>query len=188
MAITKFTCPPQASGQGSFSDNLVGFQLTNGGGLTQANFEFQTALSEKRDRNFVVGNFSNPLSLDSLGLESANQSRAIVANNFKVYPNFDLTQVSNFVLYGSMSKRISTSITKIINYFPAALESIFLGLNYTTGATASNIVYNSTNDTTTFDMDIARLRNPFGIDFTQNATRNIELKEIKVSPLRNLIL
>jgi hypothetical protein len=35
-------------------------------------------------------------------------------------------------------------------------------------------------------MDINRLRNPFGIDFTQNATRNLELKEIEVSPLRNL--
>jgi len=186
MAIQKFTCPPQASGQGSFSDNLVGFQLTTGGGLTQGNFEFTTSLNEKRDRNFVVGNFSNPVSLDSLGLESTSQSRAIFANNFKVYPNFDLTQVSNFVLYGSMSKRLSTSITKIINFFPAAIESIFLGLNYTTGSTAYNIIYNPTNDTTTFDMDINRLRNPFGIDFTQNATRNLELKEIEVSPLRNL--
>jgi hypothetical protein len=111
MAIQKFTCPPQASGQGSFSDNLVGFQLTTGGGLTQGNFEFTTSLNEKRDRNFVVGNFSNPVSLDSLGLENTSQSRAIFANNFKVYPNFDLTQVSNFVLYGSMSKRLSTSIT-----------------------------------------------------------------------------
>ena len=50
MAIKKFSCPPQASAQGSFSDNLVGFQLTSGGGLTQGNFEFTTGVSEKVNR------------------------------------------------------------------------------------------------------------------------------------------
>jgi hypothetical protein len=116
MSIIKFTCPPQASAQGSFSDNLVGFQLTNGGGLTQGNFEFTTSVTEKVNRNFNVGTFSTPISLDSLGIENVNQSRAIFEKNFKVYPNFDLTQVTNFVLYGSMTKRMSTSITKVINY------------------------------------------------------------------------
>ena len=66
MAIKKFTCPPQASGQGSFSDNLVGFQLTTGGGLTQANFEFSTGVVEKVNRTFNTGTFSDPVSLDSL--------------------------------------------------------------------------------------------------------------------------
>ena len=40
MAIIKYTCPPQASGEGSFSDNLVGFQLVDGGGFTQASINF----------------------------------------------------------------------------------------------------------------------------------------------------
>ncbi len=36
MAIVKYKCPPQtASGEGTFSDDLVGFQLVAGGGLTQ---------------------------------------------------------------------------------------------------------------------------------------------------------
>ena len=35
-------------------------------------------------------------------------------------------------------------------------------------------------------MDVARLRNQFDIDFTTESTRNLELREIKVSPLRNL--
>jgi hypothetical protein len=186
MAIIKFTCPPQASAQGSFSDNLVGFQLTNGGGLTQGNFEFTTSVTEKVNRNFNVGTFSTPISLDSLGIENVNQSRAIFEKNFKVYPNFDLTQVTNFVLYGSMTKRMSTSVTKIINYFPAAIESEFLGINYITGATASNIRYSKTSDITTFDLDISRFRNPFDIDFTENSTRNLLLKEMQVSNLRNL--
>ena len=39
MAIKKYTCPPQpASGAGTFSDDLVGVQLVQGGGFTQGNF------------------------------------------------------------------------------------------------------------------------------------------------------
>jgi hypothetical protein len=56
MAVNKYKCPPQtASGQGTFSDNIVGFQLVGGGGLTQANFEFTTSITEKQDRTFTIG-------------------------------------------------------------------------------------------------------------------------------------
>jgi hypothetical protein len=69
MATYKYTCPPQsASGAGTFSDDLVGFQLVTGGGLTQGNFEFLTSLNEKSNRTFTTGNFSEPISLDSLGI------------------------------------------------------------------------------------------------------------------------
>ena len=187
MSTKKFTCPPQtASGQGTFSDNLVGFQLVEGGGLTQGNFEFTESVTEKRNRNFITGTFSEPINLDSLGIESINQSKLIVENNFKVYPNFDLTQITTFTLYGSMVKRMLAAVTTIISYFPAAIESTFLGLNYTTGETASNIVYNSDSNETSFELDILRIRNPFDIDFTVNAQRNLELREVKVSELRNL--
>ena len=48
MALQKFTCPPQGpSGASSFSDDLVGFQLVTGGGLTQGNFEFATSFNKK---------------------------------------------------------------------------------------------------------------------------------------------
>ena len=87
----KFTCPPQASGQGSFSDNLVGFQLVDGGGFTQGNFQFTSSLSEKQDRNFEIGSFSDPISLDTMNLSNDLQSRMIVANNFQIYPNYDLS-------------------------------------------------------------------------------------------------
>jgi hypothetical protein len=123
MALIKYTCPPQsATGAGTFSDDLVGFQLVQGGGLTQGNFEFTTSITEKNNRTFNTGNFSEPINLDGLGISSVAQSRLIFENNFKVYPNFDLTQVTNFTQYGSMVKRISTSVETIISKFPAALE------------------------------------------------------------------
>ena len=187
MAIKKYTCPPQsATGAGTFSDDLVGLQLVAGGGLTQGNFEFTSSANEKTNRTFNTGTFSEPINLNSLGIESINQSKTIVENNFKVYPNFDLTQVTNFTMYGSMVKRMSASITTIISYFPAALEATFMGTNYITGPTANNILFSNANNETSFDLDLSRLRNPFDIDFTVNSTRNLQLKEIQVSSLRDM--
>ncbi len=185
MAVNKFVCPPiAATGSGSFSDDLVGFQLVQGGGLTQGNFEFTVGVTEKTNREFYTGTFSDPINLTSMGVESVAQSKVIFENNFKVYPNYDLSEVTNFTLYGSMTKRISTSVTTIINYFPAALEMQFIGINYTTGTTASNVVFDSIENTTKFDLDLSRIRNPFGIDFTVNSTRNLSLKEVQVSSKR----
>jgi hypothetical protein len=187
--MAKFTCPPQKpSGLGTFSDNLVGLQLVAGGGLTQGNFNFTLSSSEKVNRNFSTGVFSNPINLDGLGISDVNQSRLIVEKNFKVYPNFDLTQVTNFVMYGSMAKRMSAAITQVISYFPAALESTTLRVDYSTGVTAFNVVYSQTYNETTFDLDLTKIRNPFGIDFTTNSTRNLQLREIQVSQLRNMTL
>jgi hypothetical protein len=186
MATKKFFCPPTpATGAGTFSDDLVGLQLVQGGGLTQGNFEFITATNEKENRNFLTGVFSDPINLETLGLDNVAQSKVIAEKNFKVYPNFDLTQITNFTQYGSMVKRMSTSVEKIINYFPAAIESTFLGSDFTTGATADNIIYNEDFDETSFDLNVAKIRNPFDIDFTVNATRNLELREIQVSVYRN---
>jgi hypothetical protein len=187
MALQKFTCPPQGpSGASSFSDDLVGFQLVTGGGLTQGNFEFATSFNEKTNRTFNTGTFSDPISLEGLGLESNIQSRAIFENNFKVYPNFDLSQITNFTQYGSLVKRLSTSVEVIISKFPAALEATIMGENYVKGETATNITYNQIDNETSFDLDVSRLRNPFAIDFTINSTRNLALKEIEVSSLRDM--
>ena len=187
MSNNKFTCPPQkASGEGTFSDNLVGLQLVQGGGLTQGNFEFVQSVTEKTNRTFNTGTFSDPISLNSLGIEDINQSKQIVENNFKVYPNFDLSNVTNFTLYGSLSKRISTSVVNIISYFPAGLVSTFNRPNYSTGTTATDATFDPISNETGFDLDVTNLRNPFDIDFTVNSTRNLSLKEIKVSDLRDL--
>ena len=168
----KYTCPPQtASGGGTFSDNLVGFQLVQGGGLTQGNFEFTNSITEKTNREFTTGVFSNPINLEDMGMDDVNQGKAIFENNYKVYPNFDLSQITNFTLYGSMVKRISSSIENIINNFPAALESLTYGNDFVSGNTAINIEYNEIADQTKFDLPLSRIKNPFDIDFSVNASR-----------------
>ena len=185
--MANYSCPPQrATGAQTFSDYLVGLQLTTGGGLTLGNFKFTSTPTEKDNRNFITGVFSNPISLDSLGIQNIQQSNSIVQNNFKVYPNFDLSQVTTFTLYGAMTKRMSAAVTQAISYFPAGLESLLLKEDYTTGATVQSFQYNQTTDETRIDFDISKLRNPFAIDFSINAKRNIELREVGVSTLRNM--
>ena len=85
-----------------------------------------------------------------------------------------------------MVKRISASVENIINFYPAGIESTVFAPDYTTGVTANNIVFDPIQRVTTFDLNILKIRNPFGIDFTVNATRNLELREIPVSQLRNM--
>jgi len=187
MATQKFTCPPQnASGQGTFSDNLVGLQLVGGGGFTQGNFEFTTSISEKQNRTFNIGTFSDPINLQSMDIESVAEARGILTSNLSVYPNYDLSQVTNFTEYGSLSKRLSTSVTKIINYFPAALEISPVNKKMLNVETAINAVYDVIDNETSFDLRITSINNPFDIDFSVSATRNIALREIQVSPLRDM--
>lgn len=188
MSVIKYTSPPQnVSGEGTFSDNIVGLQTVTGGGLTQGNFEFTASASEKVNRTFNTGTFGTPVNLNGLGISDVNNSRLIFEKNFKVYPNFDLSEITNFTMYGSMTKRMSVSVEKIINNFPAAIESTFMGVDYTTGVTADNIVYYPEDGETKIELSVSRLRNPFGIDFSTNSTRNFELSDVEVSELRDLI-
>ena len=158
MATKKFTCPPQsASGQGTFSDNLVGLQLVGGGGFTQANFEFTTSISEKQNRTFDIGTFSDPISLESLDIRNLEEARMILSKNFKVYPNYDLTQVTNFTEYGSLTKRFSVSLTKILNFFPGALEISPVSTSLLNVETASNITYDVIDNETQFDLRLTSI-------------------------------
>ena len=188
MAIQKFTCPPQSSAANEFSNNLVGVQLVTGGGLTQANFNFTTNITEKQNRTFNIGTFSDPINLESINIENNVEAAEILANNYRVYPNYDLSQVTNFTQYGSLVKRFSVSITKIINFYPAGLEVPPNTSKFITQETAFNISHDSVEDDTTFEVLISSIRNPFDIDYTVNAETNMMFNEMEVSSLRNMKL
>jgi len=188
MATTKFTCPPQSSAANSFSNNLVGVQLVTGGGLTQANFEFTTGISEKQNRTFTIGSFSDPINLESINIETNAEAADILANNYRVYPNYDLSQVTNFTQYGSLVKRLSVSITKIINYFPGGLEVNSKTPKFITQETAINIQYDSVENDTTFEIYLESIQNPFELDYSDSAETNMLFNEMQVSPLRNMKL
>jgi hypothetical protein len=183
----KYFYPPRpGNGAGTFSDNIVGLQTVEGGGLTQGNFEFTTGVTEKVNRNFNVGAFSEPIDLQMLDIEGLDESRRILATQFRVYPNYDVSQVLNFTMYGSLSKRFSVSVSKIIHQFPASLDIQFLNGNFLTGFTAQDITYNPVNDETYFKINVDRIKNPFDIDYSVSASTNLSVREIQVSPYRNL--
>ena len=184
---TKYFYPPTpGNGAGTPFDNIVGLQTVEGGGLTQGNFEFTTSVTEKVNRKFNVGAFSEPMSLDMMDIESLTESRRILATQFRVYPNYDITQVLNFSMYGSLSERFRVSVTKIINYFPASLDIQFTNSQYLSGFTAYDIVYDQQTDETYFKVNVDRIRNPFDIDYSVSAATNLQIREITVSPYRNL--
>jgi len=80
--MVKYKCPPQGpTGASTFSDNIVGLQLVQGGGLTNANFDFTTTVVEKVNRSFDIGTFSTPISLNDLGID-LGKSFQIFQNNF----------------------------------------------------------------------------------------------------------
>lgn len=184
---TKFFYPPRpGSGAGTFSDDIVGLQTVEGGGLTQGNFEFTTSVTERVTRTFNVGAFSEPISLEGLNINDLSESRAIMATQFRVYPNYDVSQVLNFSMYGSLSKRFQVSISEIIHRFPASLDIVFNNENFITGATATDILYDSTLNETSFKINVSRINNPFDIDYSLSATTNLSVREITVSKYRNL--
>jgi len=172
-------------GTPSAFDNLVGYQLVNGGGLTFGTFEFFPGITETIPRKFLTNVFDSPVNLETLGITNIDDIKTILRKEFDVYPNYDISQVMNFVMYGSLSKRFSVSITNIINNFPASIDVNYFDVNLNTGYTATNIVYDAETDDTTFDIDISKIYNPFGVDFSENAENNILAKEIKVSIYRN---
>jgi hypothetical protein len=189
MATTrsKYFYPPRpGNGAGTFSDEIVGLQTVTGGGLTQGNFEFTTNVVEKVNRTFNVGAFSTPISLEDLNIDSLLEGNSILETQFRVYPKYDVSQVLNFSMYGSLVKRFSVSVTKIINYFPASIDILYTQLNLTTGATAVNIAYDSVANETYFEINVNRVHNPFDIDYTVNATNNLRVRELEVSKYRNL--
>ena len=188
MASNNIYCPPQSSAANQFSNNLVGVQLVTGGGLTQANFNFTTGISEKQNRTFTIGTFSDPINLESMNIQNQVEAADILSTNYRVYPNYDLSQVTNFTQYGSLVKRLSVSVTKIINYYPGGLEVNPVTPKFVKQETAINISYDQQSNDTTLEIYLTSIQNPFEIDYSQNAETNMMFYEMPVSPLRNMKL
>jgi len=87
-------------------DNIVGFQVVDGGGLTSAVFDFTTSVTEKVNRTFSIGTFSEPINLEGLDINDLNESRRIQATQFRVYPNYDVSQVLKLFVVWFFGKKI----------------------------------------------------------------------------------
>lgn len=183
--MSKIVIPNTGAGFLDPNEELVGFQTTKGGGLTNTNFVWNYGVVEKIDTDYPTGVFSDAITLDKLNVD-LEEAKLALSVNLRVYPSYDLTDVTNFTIYGSLAKRLSTSVTHIINYYPAAIEVDEVYFDYTSANTASNIVFNQNENYTSFQVDVTRIKNILDIDYTVNAARNISLRPSEVSYLRNL--
>ena len=184
MASNRFKYPP-APGHGgdTFSDNLVGNQITDGSSqMTMGNFSIDQDYTRSIGTTSVLGGFSNPITLESLDFTNLKDAQAFSSNNFNIFINTDTSDITELVLYGSLKKRLSVATQNIINFFPAAL--FIDGVNYNNisgNTTAYNISYDLSTNLTTFNVSVDHLSNPFVIEFTTNGellTTNITPEQI----------
>tara|TARA_R110002020_G_scaffold118029_10_gene269885 strand:+ start:23223 stop:26759 length:3537 start_codon:yes stop_codon:yes gene_type:complete len=210
----KFYYPPApGNGKGTFSDNLVGMQITEGSPqMTLGNFSISDSSSSKQEISFDLGGFSGPITLEQLDAGDTNLSRQALNYSLLVDFNYDYSDISNLVLYGSLKERLRVAAQQIVNFFPGAL--CCNGVNniyHTTGNTAESITYDPIYDRTTIVVSRFNISNPFDIEITTDgdigvegslqtnyliddpttdtlSTVSVKAQTGKISPLRNFSL
>ena len=173
MASNRFRYPP-APGHGgdTFSDNLVGNQLTNGSSqMTMGNFPVTS--DNSRPGSVSIGNlgsFTAPITLENLNITNLTLAKTLSSNNLEVFINNDTSDINSFVLYGSLNKRLNVAIENAINFFPAALyiDGYTVSTVSYGNITAYNIGYNPATKETVFTVNVDTISNPFSIEFTTN--------------------
>ena len=156
--MAKFTKVPSqaANGLQTFSDSLVGVQITDGSSqLTNTNFAIDRVIPERDNKDFKTEPFSDFLTLDSLKEEKSDRSEKI-----KFKGGIDDAGKS---LFGSLKERLRVSISKIIKKFPSALYVDPTTPVRISDYTAQNIVYDSVSKTTQFEIEKSGVYNPFDI-------------------------
>ena len=170
MASNRFRYPPAPNNGGdTFSDFLVGNQFMGSQQMTLGNFYTQPSYNQPSTPEYNLGSFSNPITLSSLNIENLTLAQKLTSNNLEVFVNNDMSEISSFVLYGSLKKRLAVATQNIVNFFPAAIFVDGVNINYVSGnTTAYDILYNLSTEETTFKTNVNTLANPFSIGFTTN--------------------
>ena len=161
--MAKRKVPSQvASGRETFNDNLVGNQITDGSSLlTATNFSLEKNIPERDTKSFKSVPFSDFLTLDDLKEEKdtpKTQTRKKGEVKFRTSKD-----VGSKSLYGSLKQRLSTSVKRIIEQYPAG---IFIDKDTPVSAsayTAENIIYNDKSDITTFKLEKSKIFNPLDV-------------------------
>jgi hypothetical protein len=173
--MTRRKVPSQAaSGADTFSDNLVGVQITTGTGqLTNTNFALDSSIIQRDTKDFKTNPFSNFLTLDDLKKETAELSKDEIAKRKKEIKFKGSKSDAGKSLFGSLKQRLGVATTNIISKYPASLLVDSNSNNTVSDYTATNIVYNSINKTTEFDVEYGRFYNPFGVIMTKPKSQTV---------------
>ena len=184
--MAKRKVPSQvASGRETFNDNLVGNQITDGSSqLTATNFSVEKSIPERDNKSFKSLPFSEFLTLDDLNQETEapqTQSSTSQKTKDKKVTFRSNKDGGNKTLYGSLSKRLSASVKRIIEKFPAGFYIDADTPVSFSQYTAENINYNSGSDITTFKLEKSKIFNPLDIvlDKPQSSTQPEVINEFR---------
>ena len=174
-----------ASGFETFSDSIVGRQITDGTSqLTNSNFALDRVIPEQDAKSFKTAPFSDFLTLEDLKIENDVPTTVKQSSGEKrpIRFNSDKTEGSKS-LFGSLRERIRVSIGRIVKNYPAAIYVDSEGLASTTNYTAENIVYNATSNKTTFTTKASKFFNPYDIVLSEPPANSLLTVDNKI---RNL--
>jgi hypothetical protein len=184
MVKVKYKVPSQAaSGAQTFSDNLVGTQITDGSSqLTNTNFAIDRATPEKDSKNFSTVPFSDFLTLDTLK-EETNAPKTNTSKTKKDVIKFRPSRKdAGRSLFGSLKERLNISIGRIVSKFPASILADSTTVIKSTNYTAENITHDLVANTTQFDSQQSIFYNPYSIILTQPNSSTLLPSE---NPIRN---
>ena len=115
--------PIPGNGADVFGDKLVGNQFVDGTSqFTLGNFSVASNFTQKDSRNFSLGNFSEPINLETLQITDISESKLLASNKLEVFIKFDRSKVTNYTLYGSLRERLKVAVQQVIKKFPASLQ------------------------------------------------------------------
>ena len=160
MAKVRYKVPSEAaSGVETFSDKLVGTQITDGTSqLTNTNFDINRVIPEKDSKDFKSQPFSDFLTLKDLKEELSGGTKKKEKIKFKGGIND-----AGKSLYGSLKQRLEVSISNIIINFPAAILVDKDSPIKSVDVTLSGITYSESAKTSEFYIQKSILFNPFDI-------------------------
>jgi hypothetical protein len=166
--MAKYIVPSKAaSGAQTFSDSLVGNQITDGTSqLTNTNFILDKVIPEKDSKNFRTASFSDFLTLDDLKEETKAVTTQSKKQKEKEVKFKDSKNDAGKSLFGSLKERLSVSISRIIKKYPAA---VLVDKNKPSSSgpySAENIVFDNNLKTTEFFIQTSLFFNPLDVVFT----------------------
>ena len=166
MAKVRYKVPSDAaSGVETFSDKLVGTQITDGTSqLTNTNFDINRVIPEKDSKDFKSQPFSDFLTLKDLKeeLSGATTQNGSVKKKEKIKFKGGINDAGKS-LYGSLKQRLEVSISNIIINFPAAILVDKDSPIKSVDVTLSEITYSESAKTSEFYIQKSILFNPFDI-------------------------
>lgn len=128
-------------------------------------------------------NFSTSVTIDSLKLNS-DQISSIINKTTEYTFNVDKTNLLNFAKYGSLFERFKAAVNNIILTFPGSLYMNGLIDDFTSYNTVNGYIYDSSTDTSTFNVNLLSVKNKFNL----NINNSIDNNDVNNSALKNLPL